>query len=142
MTLNNKNILIINKPIDMMQALDLSNYSSVSYKSQNLLQRYNKLYKEYLSDKEKPDSYHYKKSDADAKDWKRYCNVKLRKIINIKTRLVDIEHLLEKNYPSQFDDIQKIIQDTKHEESLSDMSNYYARFVSSEAYDYLLQSSD
>lgn len=136
-------ITIIERPIVFEEALNLETYTSISYPNQNLQKRYNNLYKRYLEDKARPNSYYYTGDGKTIdKAWKTYCRTQLKKIIFIKARIRDIEQLLETTYPDRTEKLQNIIEENKHEETLSDMSNYYARFLTAEEYNYIIKTMD
>jgi hypothetical protein len=122
----------------------MKNYGSISNSSKhNMQQRYNILYKRFLEDKSKPDSSYYTKSKKIVdSEWRKYCFSQLRKVIYIKIRVRDLEILLENTYPNHVEELQKLIEQNHNEETLSDMSNYYARFLTMEEYQYLIKTMD
>lgn len=141
MIIQKKKPIQIVHTINIEKALDINNYPSISYSKQTVLKRFNKIYKQYLSDIQDPDHIHIKDGIVD-EQWYRYCSDRVRRIINIKSRIRDIEILLETQYPEKIDEIEDVVKKNRHEEILSEMSNYYARFIRAEAYEYILKSSD
>jgi hypothetical protein len=135
--------VVMEKPVNFGNVLDLSNYPSVSRNSQTLSRRFSILYKAYLNDKSTPDfSHNINNTRQIKKEWVSYCKIQLKKVISIKARVRDLELVLINNYPDKIDDIELIIQDKKYEEHLADMSNYYAKFISEEEYRSITNSMD
>lgn len=135
-------INIIERNIDFKTALDLSKYNSITNINQTLKKRYDKLHSRYLDDKSTPDSSHYNKNRLVNQEWASHCKLQLRRIISIKSRVKMIENLLQTSYPDKEDQIYTAIQEAHYDEVLADMSNYYARFVSSYEYDYIVKTFD
>ncbi len=131
---------IISNGINLEQALDLSNYPSISNPNKNLMSRYTRIYKIYLDDKTNPDNVYFQKNGNIGPDWFRHCKSQLIKIINIKNRIKTVESLLLKTYPDKTDDI--YLLSNKSEESLADMSNYYSKFLPTEVYDSIVKTYD
>ena len=131
---------VLAKGVNIEQAMDLSNYQSVSDPDKTLMSRYNKIYKGYIDDKSEPDRIHYLKSGRVDSEWYQHCKKQLVKIINIKNRIKAVENILLKTYPEKTDEIYQT--SNKNEESLADMSNYYSKFLPTEVYDSIVKSFD
>lgn len=115
---------------------------SVSTERASLKQRVDRLYREYLTDKQSPDyTYYVKSTNRVDKWWADSCVSKLRKIVSIRTRIRDIEQCINivTGDPNVLADT---VREKRYEEILSDMSNYYSRFVSVESYKYILTTMD
>lgn len=124
---------------------------SVADPSQNLFDRVAKIKKQYDYDKQKPDYDYYEPDHVTVKkDWFLYCLKQSRKITNITTRLEQQSltlHFLNGERPVDEEsgptDAEKAEQDIVNVvDTLNDMSNYYAKFLSNEAYRSIMQLSD
>lgn len=125
-----------------MSIYDLKHMTSISYPDQTLRDRFDKLYKDYLEDKQQSDYIHYEiDSRRVKKEWYNYCLLKLKKITGIKTRIKDTEECILLLNGSN-EEVMDQIRDKRYEESLADMSNYYSHFVSLDSYKYILQTVD
>jgi hypothetical protein len=134
---------IIERHIDMEAAFDLSKYPSISNPDQTLKRRYERVYSVYIENKETPDSSHYTKNGNEVhNEWIAHCKTQLKKIILIKSRIRTIQKLLQNSYPDKEDEIFDIVQNKRYDETLADMSNYYAKFLSSGEYDYIVKTFD
>jgi hypothetical protein len=126
----------------LSQVYDIKNYKSVAKENENLSQRFDKLYKRYLEDKMAPNYTKYKPGKKIDASWERYCTNNLRRIVNIQSRIKDLEVCLYNLLPEDREKINDIIITKRYEEVLSDMSNYYSQFLTTDKYDHTIQTSD
>jgi hypothetical protein len=103
--------------------------------------RFNKLYEEYLKDKQQPDYAFYDSNGKIDRWWASKCATKLRRIVSIRVRLRDVEHtILAMGIKPAL--VADSVREKHFEETLADMSNYYARFISLESYRQITNSVD
>lgn len=121
----------------------LTNYNSSSYETQNLQQRLDRLYIQYLKDKQvsKKDYYHNGKIKI---YWQKKCISNLRRISVIFSKIEIIEKVIilsikDEKEKQKFD---LLIEQNGYHEKLMDMSNYYAQFISDDIYNSLQTTLD
>jgi hypothetical protein len=122
---------------------NLSNYRSVSKYSASAQDRFNKLDKAYSQDIETPKEKLYSANGNVKGDWARYCKDRVRRIVNLQSRVYDLETVLD----SFFNGVDKTslttaIKSKGYEEKLSEMSNYYASFLDEYSYNLIVQTVD
>jgi ribosomal protein L30/L7E len=120
----------------------LSNYKSVSKFSATAEDRYNKLIRAYSEDSLTPRERRYSEGVV-KRDWERYCKDRVRRIVNLQSRIYDLEKVLE-NMFNGVDNTQMMdaIKAKGYEEQLSEMSNYYASFLDEYSYNLIVQTAD
>ena len=121
---------------------NLSNYKSVSKFSATAQDRFNRLVKAYEEAIKAPRETKYDGSIV-KKDWGIHCKDRVRRIINLQSRVYDLERVLE----NIFNDVDSThlmdaIREKGYEEKLSEMSNYYAGFLDEYSYNLIVQSAD
>ena len=122
---------------------NLSNYRSVSKYSASAQDRLDKLSKAYAQDIETPKEKLYSANGNVKSGWARYCKDKVRRIVNLQSRVYDLETVLD----SFFNGVDKTsltlaIRAKGYEEKLSEMSNYYASFLDEYSYNLIVQTVD
>jgi hypothetical protein len=126
---------------DLIRAYDLKQMKSAVSSANTVNDRFNKIYEEYLKDKQQPDYAFYDSTGKIDKWWASKCATKLRRIVNIKVRLKDIEHTILA-LGIKPDVLADKVREKHYEETLADMSNYYSRFIPLEAYRQITNSVD
>lgn len=136
-------LLLSQKKIDKIY--HLGNYQSYADQSSNLDLRFNKLYKSYLKDKTKPKrSFYNAKKELDGY-WRIKCIHTLRKIHNIHSRIEDIEFVISevaKIDPEVHESFKLLVKNKGYAEKLTEMSNFYAKFISNHTYDIIIKTID
>ena len=121
---------------------NLSNYKSVSKYSATAQDRYTRLLKAYTEDMEVPKERRYVGNEVST-EWSRYCKDRVRRIVNLQSRVYDLEIVLD-NLFSGVDSTQMTdaIKARGYEDKLSEMSNYYAGFLDEYSYNLIVQTAD
>ena len=99
------------------------------------------LFKEAKTSREK----RYTPSGKINKDWKRRCTITLRRISVINAHLSIIENSVELfsgNDKKIKQNLDILIEEKQYRDKLMDMSNFYARYLSSYQYDYVIKTQD
>lgn len=123
---------------------DLNNYVSTSYETKKLKDRLDRLYKQYLKDKNLPREYYYVNGRVE-NYWSKKCISNLRRIAVISAKVELIEEIINnliKNDLKAKQEFDMIVERREYHEKLIDMSNFYARFVSDETYTSIQNSLD
>jgi len=125
---------------------DLRKYESTSYPNQNLEVRFNRIYEQYLKDKQSPVDDYYTDGKVD-EYWYKKCMSNLKRIVVLSAKIQIIETTLNNVIDaSEAADVKKeldLLVETKgYHEKLLDMSNFYARFLSDESYAMVQQTLD
>jgi len=122
----------------------LATLPSISKEKHSLENRFNIAYKKYVKDKSRPDYTYYnpKSSRKVLKWWYNSCINQLRRILNMQSRIADLNKITFILNPNKEHEINDIIRKKGYEETLADMSNYYSRFVPLETYKYLVRTTD
>jgi len=124
---------------------DLSNFKSFSYPTQTLEYRLERMYNIYLVDKETPRNKRYTNSGKIDNDWKRRCTITLRRISVINAHLGVLENTIKLASGNDEDfkqDLDLLIEKKQYRDKLMDMSNFYARYLTSYQYDYVVKTQD
>jgi hypothetical protein len=108
--------------------------------STSALQIYKKLKKCYDEDLKLPNYARYTKTREIDPEWRRNCIRSLRKVIILKMRVDDLEKAIIILNPEYQERSEALFSDKKYSENLSDMSNYYAGFLTQEDYDAIIRS--
>ena len=124
---------------------DLNNYESYADPSSTLGLRFKKLYDNYLKDKTKPKRTFYNSQQELDAYWQRACINNIRKIHNLLARIEDIERSLSIISDGRSDDLkyfELLAERSQHKEKLSEMSNFYAKFITNYTYDTIVKTID
>ena len=124
---------------------DLQNFKSASYPTQNLEKRLDRMYSAYLIDNKTNRNKRYTKEGEISRDWKRRCTITLRRISVINAHLNIIEDSLKLavgDNESAIQDLDVLIEKKQYRDKLMDMSNFYARYLTSYQYDYIVKTQD
>ena len=117
---------------------NVSNYESVISSSKTMEEGFRLLQNKLMKDRSIPDDEKYDKNGLILKEWRLHCYGQLRKIIFLKTRISDIERtILYLNY-NKTDLIYDIYEKRGYHEALSDLSNYYSKFLTEGQYSYVI----
>ena len=112
-----------------------------------LYQRIQYLYEGYLKEKSQPD-YTYYEADRITlkKDWRKHCDAQLRRVINIQSRVRDVENAISFLTDVSEEDanprMEDLIREKRYDDVLSEMSNYYSHFLPQRDYDYITITAD
>lgn len=121
---------------------NLNNYKSVSKFSATAQDRFNKLVKAYNDDIQTPKERRYSGNYV-KKDWERYCKDRVRRIVNLQSRVYDLETVLDNMFSGvQNTQMTEAIKTKGYEDKLSEMSNYYAGFLDEYSYNLIVQTAD
>jgi len=131
------------KTLNVITAIEnvynVNNYASVASEGKTATFVLKNLENQYLKDRTIPDDKKYSKQGVINKPWRLHCYAQLRKIIFLKARIEDIERtILYLNY-NKTDLIYDIYAKAGYDEILSDLSNYYSRFLTEGQYSYVLK---
>lgn len=122
---------------------NLNNYKSVSKFSATAQDRYDKLIKAYNDDIQTTKEKRYTANGNIKADWSRYCKDRVRRIVNLQSRVYDLETVLDNTFSgvdnSQMTDA---IKAKGYEDKLSELSNYYAGFLDEYSYNIIVQTTD
>lgn len=125
-----------------MSFYDLNNLRSASPDKNSLNQRFDILYRDYLIDKQQSEySYYNKDTNTVNKEWADLCVSKLKKITIIQIRIDDTERCIS-SMTGDSASLSEKVKEKKYEERLSDMSNYYSKFISFDSYKRILNTMD
>jgi hypothetical protein len=133
------------KEVSLGEVYDLKNFKSSSYPTQHLERRLDRMYKAYLIDKKTSRNKRYTKEGKIGRDWKRRCTITLRRISVINAHLSIIEETLKLSVgddESAKQDLDILIEEKQYRDKLMDMSNFYARYLTSYQYDYVVKTQD
>jgi hypothetical protein len=146
-----QNIAIKNEQKQIInKAYSLYNLDSVygyEQSSTPLYQRINYLYEGYLKEKAQPDYTYYEADRATLKnDWKGHCTSQLRRVIDIQSRVRDIENsistLTDASPTDMNPKLEDLIRNKRYDDSLSEMSNYYSHFLPQKDFDFIMHTTD
>jgi len=144
-TPNTEIIPIENKNFNLEEIYDLKNFKSSSYPTQHLERRLDRMYKGYLIDKKVSRNKRYTKEGKIERGWKRRCMITLRRISVINAHLGVLENTIKMSVgdnESAKQDLDMLIEQKQYRDKLMDMSNFYARYLTSYQYTYVQQTQD
>jgi len=142
-TIKNEEKATIDKVYNLYNLDTIYGYEQTSIP---LKQRIHMVYDGYIKDHASPDYSYYKDDRVTlAAGWHTHCFFQLRRITSLQARVKDIENVIYSiNNDGDFQDgeLDKMIRDKKFEDVLSEMSNYYARFITQEDYKSIVETVD
>jgi hypothetical protein len=127
---------------------------SISDPDKTVLDRYDRILKQYTLDKQQDDTIHYDSNrEKINKEWYSYCISRLKKITSIESRMdqyaVTLNYLASGSYEESRTDIHEKTEVEKEYDvtmkdisNLNDIENYYAKFISNETYKSIKKSAD
>lgn len=143
---SNDVIAVTAKPENFSQVYNLSKFDSTSYPKQSLESRFNRLYEQYLRDKKEAKDSYYANGKME-EFWYKKCMNSLRRVMVISAKLQVLETTLNRAVEvSGSEEAKKeldlLIETKGYHEKLYEMSNFYARFLPAESYDFIQQTLD
>jgi len=124
--------------VEIENVYNVSNYESVISSHKTMEEGFKLLQNRLMKDRSISDDKKYSENGVILKEWRLHCYGQLRKIIFLKTRLSDIERtILYLNY-NKTDLIYDIYEKRGYDEALSDLSNYYSKFLTEGQYSYII----
>jgi hypothetical protein len=127
------------------KAYNLHNYSSISDSSSDMQERVDKLFNKYVTDKVLPKSAFYEKNNTVNAKWQTYCVNKVRRIYSIKTMVSVIDQTMTIMLAEKKDSLKyfELLQaKSAYDEKISEMSNFYAKFIANYTYDSIVKTID
>jgi hypothetical protein len=127
------------------KAYSLHNYPSMTDSSSDVQERFDKLTKQYEKDKTLSKTSYYKKNGDIDEDWERYCIKSVRRILSIKSRIETISTTLDlmlQEKQDYYKYYELLVYQKAYDEKLSEMSNFYAKFIANYTYDNIIKTID
>lgn len=142
---NSKRIGFKNYEEYIEKMYDIDKYNSFSSEKQSLKKRIDKLYSQYLRNKELTPTDFYEENGFLKDYWNKTCVTNMRKINTIISRLEILEKSIQYSLTDDEEALcyfENIITKKEYHEKLRTMSNFYSKFLPEETYNFLKMTTD